>query len=119
MVKQVLIIRKDLGMRKGKFAVQAAHAAIQALLNDTLQLKTDTALLEWFASGQRKICVYVNSEQELIELYKKALSKKLRCSLITDSGITEFNGQPTKTAVAIGPNDADVIDEITSSLPLL
>jgi PTH2 family peptidyl-tRNA hydrolase len=36
-----------------------------------------------------------------------------------DAGLTEFNGVPTKTCIAIGPNWSDEIDEITGHLKLL
>lgn len=39
--------------------------------------------------------------------------------LITDSGKTEFHGEPTDTCLAIGPGEADKIDEITGHLQLL
>jgi peptidyl-tRNA hydrolase, PTH2 family len=39
--------------------------------------------------------------------------------LITDAGHTEFKGVPTKTCLAIGPNDVDEIDVVTGHLKLL
>jgi len=46
-------------------------------------------------------------------------AKQLPCSLIQDQGHTEFAGQLTYTAVAVGPAKAELIDEITGKLPLL
>ena len=72
--KQVIIIRKDLHMRKGKFAAQAAHASIAALMRhyeikkDKLSFKINEDIEDWLATGQAKICVYVESEQELLDL---------------------------------------------------
>ena len=63
--------------------------------------------------------MYVVSEDELHTLYMKAFNKHLHCSYIVDSGLTEFSGKPTATAVAIGPGRPDIIDEITGNLPLL
>ena len=72
-------------------------------------------------SGYRfkKIVVYVNSEGELMALAHAAQAHKLPWKLITDAGDTEFNGVPTVTCIAIGPDYSDKIDEITGSLPLL
>ena len=72
-------------------------------------------------SGYRfkKVVVYVNSEQELLELAHKAYANKLPCKIITDAGETEFHGVPTITCMAIGPAYSDQIDPITGDLPLL
>jgi PTH2 family peptidyl-tRNA hydrolase len=131
--KQVIIIRKDLNMRKGKIAAQAAHASLKALI-DISVLKYDnekqetywviggsnnSPLGKWLFGSYKKVCLYVNSEKELEELYKKAMLANLPCSLIIDNGLTEFNGVHTKTAVAIGPENSGKIDLITGHLPLL
>ena len=61
----------------------------------------------------------MNSEEELMELQDKALDAGLEVHLITDSGKTEFHGEPTNTCLAIGPDKAEKIDEITGQLQLL
>ncbi len=133
--KQVLIIRKDLNMRKGKIASQAAHASLKAILDidpnpnyensDFIQIpitkniNEPTALKDWLSGRYTKICVCVNSEEELKSLYNQAKEKGLACSLITDTGLTEFNNVPTITCCAIGPAWDFEIDPITGKLPLL
>ena len=114
-IKQVIVIRKDLNMRKGKCVAQGCHAAMDALENQ----ENNQVIEEWWAQGSTKICVSVSSEQELVDTYNKACAARLPCSIITDAGRTEFNGIPTKTAVAIGPADAAEIDKITGTLSLL
>lgn len=128
--KQVIVVRKDLNMRKGKVGAQSAHASLAVFLNKATQkssvLTIDLdkfgdhaeAVSAWIASSFRKICVYVNSEQELIDVYQKAAQAGLPCSLITDKGDTEFHGVPTKTTCAIGPASEEDVDKITGSLPL-
>lgn len=114
-MKQVIVIRKDLHMRMGKAIAQGAHASVGVVLQNI----DKPATKEWLHEGQTKICVYVNSEKELLELYKKALEAKLPAVIITDAGKTEFKGVATKTCLAIGPDSSDKIDKITSKLPLL
>ncbi len=75
-------------------------------------------MLEWLTGKFTKICVFVNSEQELLDIYNQALVSGIPCSLIKDAGLTEFK-EPTYTAVAIGPDFPDKIDPITKHLPLL
>ncbi len=135
--KQVLIVRKDLKMRTGKAIAQGAHASLAILTNNLIGYpfvwyKFPFKILRflylfffhkpfrtWHTGRFTKICVYVNSEEELKEVYNKAKSKGLLCSIITDAGLTEFKGVPTLTTVAIGPEESSKIDEITGKLPLL
>lgn len=118
-MKQVIIIRKDLKMRRGKEIAQGSHASMAFLLPPYQVVRTDVNdLTEWLKSGQTKICLQVNSEEELLELDRKAKEMGLRSSIITDAGRTEFNGVPTKTCMAIGPNKSEEIDKITGHLKL-
>ncbi len=136
MVKQVIIIRKDLNMRKGKIAAQASHASMKVFSDKFLNLDEhwnenpknkgkykviylNEKELEWMDGSFTKIVVSVDSEQELLDVYNKAKEAKLNCSLIKDSGLTEFGGVPTFTAVAIGPDINEEIDKITKDFPLL
>ena len=114
-VKQVIILRKDLGMRKGKCVAQGAHASLQVTLDNIESLEVKS----WLNTGMTKIVVSVDSEQELLNIYQKAMAAKLSSCLIRDAGKTEFNGIPTFTAVAVGPASAIKIDLITGDLKLL
>lgn len=120
--KQVIVIRKDLKMRRGKEIAQGSHASMAFLTrqlqsgNTTVQLSDEAK--EWMEKHFTKVCLQAESEAELLNIYAKAKEKGLEVQLITDSGRTEFNGVPTKTCLAIGPNYADRIDEVTSHLKL-
>ena len=130
--KQVIVMRKDLNMRKGKMVAQGAHASMAAVLDrmvilshrkeiqeKTLILESGTPMESWINGLFTKVCVSVDSESELIEIYEKAKAAGLIASIITDAGLTEFNGVPTKTCIAIGPNWSDEVNEITGHLKLL
>jgi PTH2 family peptidyl-tRNA hydrolase len=112
---QAIILRKDLGMSKGKLAVQAAHASIGAFY-DMHTFSPDR--VAWFNEGQRKIAFRAISEEHLIELYKKALALDLPCYLIEDFGLTEFHGVKTKTALGVGPCTIEKMKEFTDGLEL-
>ncbi len=126
-VKQVIVMRKDLNMRKGKMVAQGAHASMKVFfdkfspsgINGFYKICLESEEQEWFEGAFTKICVSVNSEQELTDIYEAAKTAKLNVALIEDSGLTEFNGVPTKTCLAIGPNYSEAIDKITGGLPLL
>ena len=120
-------------MGKGKIAAQVAHAAMSFLTKKmligwdeedglaTAALESDKCLeiMHWLGSSFKKIVVFVNSEEELEVLHKKALDKNLISHMITDNGATEFNGVATKTCVAIGPHEDNKFENVTDGLPLL
>ncbi|MBV8252121.1 MAG: aminoacyl-tRNA hydrolase [Chitinophaga sp.] len=126
-IKQVIVMRKDLNMRKGKMIAQGAHAAMAFLTRHATvtghtlqtQLRNPEEVQEWMTLGFTKICLSVDSEEELVRIYEQAVEDGLNVSLITDSGLTEFGGIPTKTCCAIGPNRNEDIDRITKDLKLL
>jgi PTH2 family peptidyl-tRNA hydrolase len=123
--KQVIVVRKDLNMRKGKMVAQGAHASMAAILRlarregDNLVLPLDARIEPWLTGKFTKICVSVNSEAELLAVHERAKANGLVTSLILDAGLTEFGGIPTHTAVAVGPDIAAKVDLITGALPLL
>ena len=132
-VKQVLVVRKDLNMRKGKIAAQAAHASMKVLLDvmgtrryrfrkyfsKILNVSEGSALDIWLSGSFTKVCVSVDSEEDLVRIFNAARDVGLLSTMIEDNGWTEFKGVRTKTAVAIGPAFSDEIDPITSHLKLL
>ena len=132
--KQVIVMRKDLNMRKGKMIAQGAHASLGAILKlmdisladddtpyekRTLIFPKQGAVSSWLNGPFKKIAVSVDSEEELLHLFYLAKEANLPTVLITDSGLTEFNGQPTNTCIAIGPGYEDEIDKLTGHLKLL
>lgn len=124
-IRQVIVMRKDLNMRAGKMIAQGAHASMKVLLDIadfqnnsfTIPLVEDFQL--WLSGKFKKICVRVESETELLEIVEKAKQAGLPVALITDSGLTEFNGVATNTCCAIGPASKEKLDLITGHLRLL
>jgi PTH2 family peptidyl-tRNA hydrolase len=110
-LKQVIVIRNDLNMRKGKMVAQGCHASLHSFYGSKVSM-------EWLKSGQKKIVVSVNSEEELHAVFKDAKAAGLSCHLVQDAGLTEFK-EPTYTAVGIGPAEDSEIDKVTGHLKLL
>ncbi len=130
MIKQVIVVRKDLNMRKGKIAAQVAHASMKVFfdlrintflyISEGIYIPLNEEMREWVDGLFTKIVVSCNSEEELIDIYSKARNiKELPCCMIVDSGLTEFHNQPTRTVVAIGPAEEEKINAITGHLKLL
>ena len=139
-IKQVIVARTKypdgkggtMGLRTGKLIAQCCHASMKVFFDKGhvahLQAVNGTSFLiefltpameQWITGRFTKICVYVKSEEELLNIVQKATDACLPVALITDAGLTEFKGIPTKTCCAIGPAPAEEIDKITGELPLL
>jgi PTH2 family peptidyl-tRNA hydrolase len=130
--------------RRGKIIAQACHASMKIFFDLMVQDVTEDdsmygrggdieivdipgqyvskltpEMTEWKEGDFKKVCVYVDHEEDLLNIVKKAEEANLPVALITDSGLTEFNGEQTNTCCAIGPAKAEEIDKITGNLPLL
>jgi len=111
-MKQVILVRTDLKMDKGKMAAQCCHASVEAVL----QSHQDD-IEEWRSEGMKKVILKVSSLPALIKYLKIAKKEKLVSVLITDSGKTFFT-RATKTCVGIGPADDIRIDRVTGYLKM-
>ena len=112
-MKQVILIRQDLKLPKGKLAVQCAHASLEAALESSKD-KLNT----WRRQGSKKVVLKVKDEAELFSFYEKASKASLKPILIRDAGKTVLK-PGTATAVAIGPDEEDKIDKITGELKMV
>ena len=134
-VKQVIVVRKDLKMRRGKEIAQGSHASmawltrrIQDFGNGSITIRgyDEDGIIhnvmnsmfsyperQWLFGSFAKVTLQVDNEEDLREVYKQAKAAGLEASLIIDSGKTEFDGVPTATAVAIGPDEVEKLDQIT------
>jgi PTH2 family peptidyl-tRNA hydrolase len=100
-------------MSEGKKCVQTAHASLGSYE------KTDKKMIKkWVSEGQKKVVLKVDSEKEILDLYKKIKREKIPCFLIEDAGLTELK-PGTVTALGIGPEKEEVLDKITGLLKLL
>jgi PTH2 family peptidyl-tRNA hydrolase len=114
--KQVIVVRTDLGMSKGKTAVQVAHGAISAA--ERARITQESVWQSWLREGQKKVVVKVSTETELIDLNRQAAMDNFPHALIKDAGMTELP-PGTATVVGIGPAKSDDLDRITKHLKLL
>ena len=121
-IKQVIVVRMDLNMRKGKLAAQVAHASSAFLVDAILKRTTHNLPQEawnWMFDAHTKIVLGVDSEEELDLIIGNAQYAGLMVHTVIDAGRTEFNGVATLTCAAIGPDHADKIDAITGGLRLI
>lgn len=124
-IKQVIVIRRDLKMRRGKEIAQGAHASMAALLqgltideDGAVRLQVWPEARQWLQGAFTKIAVKVQSEEELLAVRDKAVEAGIPHALIQDAGRTEFHGVPTYTALAVGPASAEQLAPVTGDLKL-
>ena len=114
-IKQVIVVRTDLGMGKGKIAAQVGHACVLGAEN------VRKSHPDWFSKwwgGQAKIVLKVNSESELQAIKQDAIEMGLPWAEVTDAGHTQI-APGTFTCLSIGPAPEEQIDKITDELKLL
>ena len=114
-IKQVIVVRTDLDMGKGKIAAQVGHACVLGAEN------VRKSHPDWFAEwwkGQEKIVVKIPNLKELENVKKHAIDLNLPWSEVTDAGHTQI-APGTTTCISIGPAPEDLIDKVTCDLKLL
>lgn len=111
--KQVIVLRTDIEMSDGKKCAQSCHASL-----GSYKIAKKTIAKRWEAEGGKKIVLTISSEKKLLTLYQKAKELKLPCYLVRDGGHTEVP-VGTLTALGIGPENNEIIDQITGKLQLL
>uniref|UniRef100_A0A023EE77 peptidyl-tRNA hydrolase n=1 Tax=Aedes albopictus TaxID=7160 RepID=A0A023EE77_AEDAL len=114
--KMVLVVRSDLGLRKGKIASQCAHAAVMCYMRSASV--NQAKLNSWLVQGQPKIVVKVESLEEMVEIAKKANEKRVVAEIVRDAGRTQVSSG-TETVLGLGPDSSDVIDSLAGHLKLL
>ncbi len=111
--KQVILVRDDLKLTKGKMSAQVAHASTEALLKSH---KDDIAA--WRNQGMKKVVLKVADKKELLKYKQLAEDAGLVVGLITDAGHTQLE-PGTMTCLGIGPFYEEKIDAVTGGLKLI
>ncbi len=111
--KQVILVREDLKLDKGKMAAQVAHASVEAALRSDKEI-----VKQWRIKGMKKVVLKVKNKEELFKYNQIAKNNKLKTALITDAGKTRLE-PGTLTCLAIGPDEEKRIDDVTGSLKMM
>ena len=111
--KQVILVRDDLNLPKGKLAAQSSHASVDATL------KSDKKIVDlWKKEGAKKIILKIKDEKELFKYKQMAEDIGLKTALITDAGYTVLE-PGTITCLGIGPDEEDKIDKVSGKLKMV
>ena len=114
--KQVIVVRSDLKMGKGKLAVQVAHASVSSV--EKARKNHPAWYQAWIRDNQAKICVKVDTEKELRLIKDRVEEAGIPYALIQDAGLTQLD-PGTTTCLGIGPAPSEVVDRYTGELKLL
>ena len=120
-IKQVIVVRIDLGMTIGKECAQVSHASgsfVFSQIREGKPVNLNYVEKKWVENSYRKIVLVAHSEEELLEIEEKALAAGLKVCKIVDAGKTQFNNVPTVTCIAIGPDYDEKIDPVTGHLTM-
>ncbi|KAI7753011.1 hypothetical protein M8C21_031567 [Ambrosia artemisiifolia] len=113
--KMVLVVRNDLKMGKGKIAAQCSHATLG--LYKKILHRAPKALSRWEMCGQVKVVVKIESEDDMLELQKRAKSLAIPTHIVIDAGRTQIAPNSRTVMAVLGP--ADMVDDVTGGLKLL
>jgi PTH2 family peptidyl-tRNA hydrolase len=114
-MKQVIVVRSDLKLGKGKLAAHVSHASLAGY--KLVKEMEPSFVEEWEREGEKKIVVKVENERELFELYEK-IKKEIPCVIIKDAGFTQIP-PGTVTCLVVGPWKDEEVDKFTKDLKLL
>jgi PTH2 family peptidyl-tRNA hydrolase len=112
-MKLAIVMRTDLGMRKGKLCVQAGHAAVAAVIEGDIP-----EVMDWYEEGQKKVVLKALNDFQLLGIATIARMQGLKVVEIRDFGLTQIP-ENSLTCIGIGPAPDEEIDPICGKLPLL
>lgn len=111
--KQMIVVRADLKLSKGKMSAQASHASVEAVLKSH---KDDVE--KWRGQGMKKVVLKVADEKELLQIKRNAEDAGLVVAIISDAGRTHL-AAGTVTCLGIGPDKTEKVDKVTGQLKLV
>ncbi|EIM92770.1 peptidyl-tRNA hydrolase [Stereum hirsutum FP-91666 SS1] len=101
-------------MSSGKIAAQHATLACYKTLSHT----NPSLVRHWERTGQTKITLKCDNEEELLTLQAQAQSLNLCARSIQDAGRTQI-AAGSRTVLGIGPGPTKLINQVTGALKLL
>ncbi len=115
-IKQIVVVRTDLAMGKGKIAAQVGHACVTGAEN--VKRSHPEWYNVWWETGQMKIVLKVSGIRALQEIKIHAIDLGLPWCEISDAGHTQL-APGTTTCVCLGPLPEDLANRVAGDLKLL
>jgi len=112
-LKQVILVRSDLALPKGKMAAQVAHASLEAAMKSDKQLVS-----AWREEGGKKVVLKVDDDKQMLAFKELCARAGLKTALIIDAGHTVL-APGTMTCLGVGPDSEEKIDKVTGKLKMM
>lgn len=125
-VKQVIVMRRDLGLSRGRLAAQVAHASIKVFFDRLIEVGDGRyeigpcedwdwhgAVKPWVTECFTKVVLGAKDKATLLDLQEKAKAAGIPTGLMEES---DLGGEPT--ALALGPAKSEDLDPLVAHLRL-
>lgn len=121
-VKQVIVIRKDVKMKRSRLIALASQVASRFLIDnnessrgDELVVKLSKEEAEWINGSSPPIILSVSSHDALNDLVFKAELLDVNVHTVSSQS-TKSEGDPSLLCAAFGPDEEEIINKITGNL---
>lgn len=122
-VKQVIVIRKDLKMRKERLANISSQATIKFLLennesdrHDELFVKLSKEEVQWMDEHFPQSIVGVDSQDALSDISFRAQLLGINVYSVVESKNIKSKENFITSCIVLGPDDEDILNKITGNL---
>ena len=115
--KVVLIIRRDLKLRRGKEIAQGCHTSVLLAAYYEKYINNCATYFKWRNGIHKTIVLQAEGLPDLVQIAAKAAKLGVCSNYVTDIGLTELE-TATITALFLGPDYNEKLDQITSNLKL-
>lgn len=122
-IKQAIIFRKDIKIRRGKLASLASLASAKFIIenneadrNDELFVKLSQEEVQWIKESSPKVILGIDTAIELTDLAFRAELLGINVYSVFDEKLTKADRNSYPICVALGPDDEELINQITNHL---
>lgn len=123
-IKQVIVVRKDLNLKRSEMAAYVATASMGFLVDnnesergDEISVKLSSEEAKWINGSFKKIVVGVDSEDEIRDLIFKAELTGIEVHPVF--GYRQDKEEQTTACIALGPDESELVDQVTGHLKLI
>lgn len=122
-VKQVIILKKNVGMRRAKAASYIARASLQFLVENDVSdrkdaVQTSLSLEEslWLRNGQKRDIYVIDSYDTMSDIVFKAKVLNIDAYAVFDNKDYDDLDESTPVCIALGPASSEELAKFTSKL---
>ena len=122
-VKQVIILKKNVGMRRAKAASYIARASLQFLVENDVSDRKDVVQTSlspeeslWLRNGQKRDIYVIDSYDTMSDIVFKAKVLNIDAYAVFDNKDHDDLDESTPVCIALGPASSEELEKFTSKL---